>query len=91
MSPDKAKHDLTLVLIYLSRMADRKSDFWRDDINFQAWKNYSWETVDALDEEGLVISKHGNKSLWLTPEGVAKAREVMEKLNISDWTEADIS
>ena len=91
MTSNQALHDLTLVLIYLTRQADRKSDFWRDDINFMAWKSYSWGTVDDLNDEGLIFTKHRNKSILLTTEGVAAARKVMEELNISDWTEEDIS
>ncbi len=86
MEPKQALHDLTLALIYLTRMSTEKDakDYW-DITDFRAWKNYNWDTIDELDEEGLVSSKHGNKSLWLTAEGVVKAREVLAALDIEDW------
>ena len=43
-----------------------------------------------LDEEGLVSSKHGNKSLWLTEDGVKKAREILDRLGIEDWRPEDL-
>ena len=86
MKPEQAMHDLTLALIYLTRMSEQRngSDLW-DIKDFRAWKNYEWDTVDKLDEEGLVSSKHGNKSLWLTEDGVKKAREILDRLGIEDW------
>ena len=91
MKPEQAMHDLTLALIYLSRMSEQRngSDLW-DIKDFRAWKNYEWDTIDKLDEEGLVSSKHGNKSLWLTEDGVKKAREILDKLGIEDWKPEDL-
>ena len=91
MKPEQAMHDLTLALIYLSRMSEQRngSDLW-DIKDFRAWKNYEWDTIDKLDEEGLVSSKHGNKSLWLTEDGVKKAREILDMLGIEDWKPEDL-
>ena len=91
MTPNEALHDLTLALIYLTRISERQngSDLW-DVKPFQAWKNYNWDTVDELDEEGLVSSRHGNKSLWLTEDGVKRAREILEKQGIEDWKPEDL-
>lgn len=89
MNAEKALHDLTLALIYLTRMSDNKADFFSVQ-DFQAWKSYNWETVDELDAEGLVSSKHGNKSLWLTSDGVVKAREILKEHNIEDWNPEDV-
>ena len=41
--------------------------------------------MDKLDSEGLVIDKHGNKSLWLTEDGVKRAREILDELGSMDW------
>ena len=90
MTADKALHDLTLALIYLSRMSAAKHgrDYW-DITDFQAWKNYDWDTIDELDHEGFVSSRHGNKSMWLTADGVVKAREILSTLGIEDWKPKD--
>ena len=84
MTAEQALHDLTLILIYLTRFTDKKTDFWKIQ-DFQAWKNYNWNTLDELDEEGLVSSNHRSKSLWLTEDGVKRAKEIMKELGIEDW------
>ena len=89
MKADRALHDLTLALIYLTRLSDKKADFF-NITDFRAWKNYNWDTVDELDEEGLVSSKHGNKSLLITEDGVKKAREILAELGIEDWKPEDV-
>ncbi len=45
---------------------------------------------NELDEEGYVSSKHGNKSLWITEDGVKRAREILKELNIDDWKPEDV-
>lgn len=85
--PKQAVHDLTLALIYLTRFLEergKKTDFW-EAREFKAWKSYDWDALDQLDEEGYVIDRHGNKSLRLTEEGTQKAKEILERLGISDW------
>lgn len=89
MTANQALHDLTLALIYLTRFTDNKSNFFQVQ-DFHAWKNYNWDTIDELDTEGLVSSKHGNKSLWLTEDGVKKAREILAGLGIDDWKPEDV-
>ena len=89
MNAEKALHDLTLALIYLTRFTDNKADFF-NTTEFRAWKNYNWDTIDELNAEGLVSSKHGNKSLWLTEDGVKRAREILAELGIDDWKPEDV-
>lgn len=85
--PKQALHDLTLALIYLTRFTEgrgKKTDF-REAKEFKAWKSYDWDTLDQLNEEEYIIDRHGNKSLWLTEEGVSKAKEILNNLGIQDW------
>lgn len=89
MTAEQALHDLTLTLIYLTRFTDKKADLWKEQ-DFQAWKNYNWNTLDELDEEGLISSNHRSKSLWLTEDGVKQAREIMKKMGIEDWKPEDV-
>ena len=89
MTAEQALHDLTLTLIYLTRFTDSKSDFFSNTL-FQAWKNYDWSTLDELDEEGLVSSNHRSKSLWITEDGVKRAKEIMKRLDIEDWKPEDV-
>ena len=46
----------------------------------RAWKGFDWDTMSRLHEKGYIedpINK--NKSVVITPEGVAKSRELFEK------------
>ena len=86
---DEALHDLTLALIYLSRQSDNRKTFW-DVTTFSAWKNYEWKILDQLDEEGFIYDKHGRKSVYISEEGVLKAREILGKYGIADWEEKDV-
>jgi len=52
-----------------------------DEFGARSWKGYEWETLNRLHEKGLVgdpVSKA--KSVVLTPEGLAKSRELFERL-----------
>ena len=89
MTAEQALHDLTLTLIYLTRFTESKSTFF-SNTSFQAWKNYNWNTLDELDEEGLISSNHRSKSLWITEDGVKRAREIMKELGIEDWKAEDV-
>lgn len=87
-SPDQALHDMTLVMLYLTRFKE-SGRFVPDIPLFRAWKSYDWDTLDKLSEEELTIDRNGNKSLYLTEKGVAKAKEILEKYGISDWNRPD--
>lgn len=71
-------------MIYLTRFKGR-SRFRSEDQLFRAWKSYDWDTLNKLSEEELIIDRHGNKSLYLTEEGEAKAKEILKQYGIKDW------
>ena len=87
-SPDQALHDMTLAMLYLTRFKESGRLIPETQL-FRAWKSYDWDTLDKLSEEELTIDRHGNKSLYLTEEGVKKAKEILEKYGISDWEMKD--
>ena len=86
MSAEMAQHDLTLVLLYLSRFIDdpKTEDFWNEDV-YRAWKGYDFDVLNKLEEEEFVFGKHRNKSICISKEGIDKAKEIMERLGIDDW------
>ena len=86
MSAEVAQHDLTLVLLYLSRFIDNPKigDFWDEDV-YRAWKGYDFGVLDQLEEEDYVFGNHRNKSICISKEGIEKAKEIMERLGIEDW------
>lgn len=83
--PEQALHDMVLAMIYLTRFTDSRLKKYEDSPLLRAWKSYDWDTLDKLSEEELIIDRHGNKSLYLTDDGIAKAKEILEKYGISDW------
>ena len=52
-----------------------------DEFGARAWKGHDWETLNRLHEKGFIsdpVSKA--KSVVVTPEGLAKGRELFAKL-----------
>jgi hypothetical protein len=65
--------EVTLALLYL--VMHDVSEF-----GARAWKGFDWDTMNRLHEKGYIgnpVSKA--KSVVVTPEGCAKARELFEK------------
>ena len=78
ISAKDAMKELTLMLMYLSRITEEK--------DFYAWKTYDFETVDALEDEGLVYQgKKSWKRVFLEEKGMEKAKSLLEKYGIADW------
>jgi DNA-binding MarR family transcriptional regulator len=71
---------LTLLLIYLSS--------WEERIHkelpgvHRAWKGYTWEILDTLVEQGYITQSRAAKSVYLTEEGLEKARELEKTISI---------
>lgn len=67
--------ELTLLLLYLTS--------WEEDAVVakvhRSWKGYPFETLDKLAEEGLISGSRGAKSVYLTEEGVERARKLADK------------
>jgi hypothetical protein len=65
--------DLTLLLIYLTS--------WREKIPggymLRVWKGYEFSVLNALTEKGLLHESKRAKSVYLTDEGVARAKKLM--------------
>ena len=81
---DKQRFDtveeLTLALMYLTRYKD--DDIGED--NF-AWKGYSFDVLNDLCDKDLIRDgKHPSrtKSVYITPEGVEKAKGALKKYGI---------
>lgn len=51
-----------------------------------AWKGYDFDILNQLDEKDYIRQgSHRSKSMYITKEGEAKAKELMEKYNVADW------
>ncbi len=68
---------LTLLLLYLSSWEEKATS----DLSVRrAWKGYTFEVLDALEEMGLLSQSRRAKSVILTEQGVRLARELYERL-----------
>ena len=72
---DKAIKELTLLLIYLTS--------WQEEAGSvkvqRSWKGYPFEILDELREEGYLTERKTAKSVYLTEEGLDRAKELMKK------------
>ena len=79
-----AMEELSMMLIYLSRFTERGRLSDPDDK--YAWKGYDFDILNQLDEKDYIRQgSHRSKSMYITKEGEAKAKEFMEKYGIEDW------
>lgn len=70
---DIFEQELTLLLLYLASWTEGK------DLAPRAWKNHRFEIINALTAKGYLFDSKGRKSVNLTAEGVAVAKELAEK------------
>ncbi len=74
---DEVVKELTLLLLYLTS--------WEEEVFagvptlHRAWKNFRFETLDALVDEGLLSAGRRAKSVAFTDDGLSKARALQRK------------
>lgn len=84
-SPKEAINELSLLLMYLTRFSHR--DRFSSEEN-KAWKGYPFQTLDELEEEGLIDrGSHSSKSVHIYEEGLEKAKGLLTKYHIKDWND----
>lgn len=67
--------ELTLLLLYLTSWEERE---FGGKIR-RSWKGYPFEDLNKLNDIGFISSSKTAKSVYLSEEGIAKAREIAEK------------
>ena len=66
--------DAVLALLMLTVHDER-------DFGARAWKGHDWDALERLHRRGLIADPRSKaKSLVLTDEGAARAREIFERL-----------
>ena len=70
--------DLTLLMIFLQSWKEKIVD--GTEI-LRAWKGYDFNILNKLNEKKLVNDRPGNKSLYLTEEGIKKSKEILSKIS----------
>ena len=73
MNYDKNKVDeCTLALLYLVMHNE-------DEHGARAWKGFDWDTMNRLHDKGYIGNPVGKtKSVFVTPEGSIKAKELFK-------------
>lgn len=74
---DELSKNLTLALIYLSSWKEQEFEIE----TYRAWKGYDFSILDNLKEEGLIDFSYKAKSLYLSEEGLKKAKELVKKFS----------
>ena len=88
LTADEAVHDLTLALMYLNRISDSpKPDHYWDEKSFRAQTSFDPEVLSWLEEVGFISLRDDSR---ITPAGVHRAKEILEKLKIRDWDREEI-
>lgn len=75
---NKQIDELTLLLLYLTSF----NDDYGLGVAKRSWKSYPYESLNELSESELIRDSKRSKSVYLTDQGIEKARELMKKYNI---------
>lgn len=75
--------DLTLLLAYLTSWDENKGKKYSEDSIIRTWKGYDFDILDSLQEKNLITMTNKAKSLFISLEGVYRAKILARKfLNI---------
>jgi hypothetical protein len=59
--------------------------------NGTAWKGFDFEVMNRLHEQDLISNPvNKNKSIWLTPEGLERGREIADRLFGANTNPGDV-
>ena len=67
---------LTLLLLYLNSWQEKQFD---PPVR-RAWKGYDFDVLNELEEQDYISQSKTAKSVYLTEEGVVKAKELLDLL-----------
>lgn len=73
--------DLTLLLAYLTAWPEETSFSEDQQPVYRAWKGYDFEALNRLQEAGMINQENRAKSLYLTKEGLERAKELANKFS----------
>lgn len=90
IAPQQAIEDLTMMLLYLSKFSEPDRFSERND--YYAWKGYPFGMLNKLDEKDYIRQgshPSRSKSVYITPDGLEHAKELLKKYHIADWERKD--
>lgn len=79
---DQQIKELTLLLLYITSWEDMElkslGEFRR------SWKGYDFTVLNELTDEDFIVGSKKAKSVYLTEDGIKKAKDLMKKYQIDD-------
>ena len=76
---DQSVEELTLMLLYLTSWREKGMD----EYIRRSWKGYDFDILNQLAEQDLLSDSRRSKSVYLMPEGVDRARELLGRFEIN--------
>jgi ribosomal protein S18 acetylase RimI-like enzyme len=80
-SREQAIEELSLMLMYLTRFQDN-NEFCR--YMETSWKSYDFNALDELEKKDLLYQPKKSKYVYLSEEGKAQARKLLDEYQIAD-------
>jgi ribosomal protein S18 acetylase RimI-like enzyme len=80
-SQQQAIEELTLMLMYLTRFQDN-NEFCRDMET--SWRGYDFAALNELENKDLLWQPKKSKCVYLSEEGKAQARKLLDEYKIAD-------
>lgn len=74
--------ELTLLLLYLTSW--KEMEIPELGALTRSWKGYPFDILNELTEEDYISGSKKSKSVYLTKEGIKKAKEIAKKYQFED-------
>lgn len=71
---DRTYDDLALALMYAMSWKEK----YAPEGFVRTWIGFDFDALDRLEDRDLISGRHGNKSKWITPDGVERAKRILE-------------
>jgi len=85
MDNEPSLADLVLLLLYRTSWEEKSSG----EKILRSWRSYDWDALDELIDKGLIFGSQKAKSVFLSDEGIAKAKELMASIRYDDARESE--
>ena len=77
MNIDQAVKELTIMLLYLTSWQEKKPEVYQ-----RSWKGYDFDTLNKLEDDGMIYGSHRSKSVVIYEEGIEMATQLLKKYNL---------
>ena len=84
MDNEPSLADLILLLLYRTSWEENSGG----EKILRSWRSYDWDALDELKDQGLIFGSQKAKSVYLSEEGITKAKELMVSIRHDDSRES---